>query len=222
MKNLIISILYKLGVCKVLPISFVNAVTIKENNEKLVNIKNIKGFLFVDELSNRREVLLRHTVVEMLKQASQALPKNYYIMIDSAYRPILEQKKLWEFTYKNAKRDNPNLTDKALLKMVNALCVNPNVGFGGHQTGGAVDVILCDKNGVEYDMGEPTQTGAKNITAKQSENRQILSKAMESAGFKNYPYEWWHFCYGDRMWAAYSNKKVAFYGYYDDKRKTFS
>ena len=35
---------------------------------------------------------------------------------------------------------------------------------------------------------------------------------MENAGFKNYPNEWWHFCYGDRMWAAYSKRKDCFYG----------
>lgn len=35
---------------------------------------------------------------------------------------------------------------------------------------------------------------------------------MEKAGFQNYPFEWWHYCYGDRMWAAYSGKKTCFYG----------
>ncbi|HAE24988.1 MAG TPA: hypothetical protein DCG33_06580 [Prevotellaceae bacterium] len=34
---------------------------------------------------------------------------------------------------------------------------------------------------------------------------------MQCAGFANYPAEWWHFCYGDKMWAAYNNKKTAFY-----------
>lgn len=35
---------------------------------------------------------------------------------------------------------------------------------------------------------------------------------MKKNGFVNYPNEWWHFCYGDRMWAAYSGKKTCFYG----------
>ncbi len=46
----------------------------------------------------------------------------------------------------------------------------------------------------------------------QKQNRAILKNAMEKAGFKNYPHEWWHFCYGDRMWSAYSKQKECFYG----------
>ena len=36
---------------------------------------------------------------------------------------------------------------------------------------------------------------------------------MQKLGFANFPAEWWHFCYGDKMWAAYKSKKTAFYGY---------
>lgn len=42
-------------------------------------------------------------------------------------------------------------------------------------------------------------------------NRLILLRAMQRAGFVNYPTEWWHFSYGDKMWAAYCNKKTAVY-----------
>jgi D-alanyl-D-alanine dipeptidase len=31
----------------------------------------------------------------------------------------------------------------------------------------------------------------------------------------NYPAEWWHYSYGDRMWAAYSNRRTAIYGVLD-------
>jgi len=32
---------------------------------------------------------------------------------------------------------------------------------------------------------------------------------MHSAGFSNFPGEWWHFSYGDRVWAAYLRKTHA-------------
>ena len=35
---------------------------------------------------------------------------------------------------------------------------------------------------------------------------------MQDAGFVNYPAEWWHYCYGDKMWAAYSHEKYAIFG----------
>ena len=35
---------------------------------------------------------------------------------------------------------------------------------------------------------------------------------MTQSGFINYPLEWWHFCYGDKMYAAYKFEKKAIYG----------
>ena len=98
-----------------------------------------------------------------------------------------------------------------------------NIGIagvgGGHQTGGAVDLGLCDNEGRELDMGTQyrehtpkTVTKCKLLSEEQRSNRAILLKAMRRAGFVNYPAEWWHFCYGDKMWAAYSNRKIAVYG----------
>ena len=92
-------------------------------------------------------------------------------------------------------------------------------GIGrGHQTGGAVDLSFCDKNGKELDMGTQyrefnlmTATHSNALNDDQCSNRIVLLKAMQSAGFVNYSAEWWHFVYGDKMWAAYSSKRVAIY-----------
>lgn len=35
---------------------------------------------------------------------------------------------------------------------------------------------------------------------------------MQDADFVNYSGEWWHFCYGDKMWAAYKHRRYAIYG----------
>ena len=43
-------------------------------------------------------------------------------------------------------------------------------------------------------------------------NRMILKKSLENAGFVNYPEEWWHFSYGDQHWAEAKNKDYAIYG----------
>jgi D-alanyl-D-alanine dipeptidase len=80
----------------------------------------------------------------------------------------------------------------------------------GHPTGGAVDIVLI-QDGKELDMGtkfndEPvapenlTYTDCPFIAPEQRVNRQMLSQAMESVGFVNYPAEWWHFSYGDPYW----------------------
>ncbi|MFC3815848.1 M15 family metallopeptidase [Lysobacter sp. GCM10012299] len=75
----------------------------------------------------------------------------------------------------------------------------------GHSRGATVDltVLQCaaDGNGcVPLDMGTPfdffdtrANTDSALVDARQRENRQRLRSAMERAGFRNYPMEWWHF-----------------------------
>ena len=69
---------------------------------------------------------------------------------------------------------------------------HPRTGFGGHQTGGAVDVTLCRSDGTEYDMGTgysalspEIKTSSKKILLTQRKNRKILKMCMEKAGFIN-------------------------------------
>lgn len=44
------------------------------------------------------------------------------------------------------------------------------------------------------------------------QNRRFLYKVMKSAGFSNYPDEWWHWSCGDNMDAANTGKDFAIYG----------
>lgn len=76
----------------------------------------------------------------------------------------------------------------------------------GHSRGSTVDVGLATKcpssGGVPHllDMGTPfdffdprSHTDSPDIAAEQSRRRRLLVDAMRSAGFRNYPKEWWHF-----------------------------
>ncbi len=77
------------------------------------------------------------------------------------------------------------------------------------------------ENGKEIDMGtrfnaDPLESDFSNFTnADVPEEiklkRQILTNAMESVGFVNYPTEWWHWSYGDRYWAFIKGKPFALY-----------
>ena len=218
-KDRIKLMLWNLGLRKTIPSAAINNIPIKENHDKLVNIKQDQSLYFADELQARDSVLLREQVYNNLKNAQQYLPENYFFKIYSAFRPIAEQQQRGDHHYRHIKSLNPDLPDSEIIKKVKAICADPRFGFGGHQTGGAVDISLCNKRGHDYDMGTkylennaqtPTKSGTLNLEQKQ--NRAILKNAMEKAGFKNYPPEWWHFCYGDRLWSAYSKQKECFYG----------
>ena len=39
---------------------------------------------------------------------------------------------------------------------------------------------------------------------------------MKFSGFVQHPNEWWHFSYGDQLWAWTTNANAGFYGSVDD------
>jgi D-alanyl-D-alanine dipeptidase len=75
----------------------------------------------------------------------------------------------------------------------------------GHSRGATLDLTLlqCDGSdanctpldmGTEFDFFDTAaNTDSSKITAAQRNNRQRLRAAMEHAGFRNYPLEWWHY-----------------------------
>ena len=93
-----------------------------------------------------------------------------------------------------------------------------------HSTGGALDVTLADKYGNILEMGsdidQMDDTSIpdfyKNIEEEESniwnDRRNLLREIMIKFGFAQHPNEWWHFSYGDQLWAWKNNEAFAFYG----------
>ena len=212
-------LLWRLGRRQTVPAAFINDVPILENGEVMVDIKQDGSLQFHRDLKKQKSVFLRVKVYQLLKQAQRTLPKGYYFKICSAYRSLIEQRQLWDEECRRQQAAHPEWTRAELLRRVKAVYADPRFGFGGHQTGGALDVTLCDSKGHDYDMGtaylemgKSTPMWALRLSREARRNRRILYRAMAKQGFQNYPPEWWHYCYGDRMWAAYKRKKNAFYG----------
>lgn len=71
-----------------------------------------------------------------------------------------------------------------------------------HPKGLAVDVTLARLDGQYFDMGSDfddfsprAHVDAEGLTRQQADNRQLLRAVMSQAGFRQWPYEWWHFDY---------------------------
>ncbi len=218
-KDILKKIMFCLKLRDTLPARIVNKVHIKDNNERLIDLKTDGTFFFGDELQKREAVYLRETVYKKLCKARNYLPENYCFKIYSAFRSQQEQQMLWDEKYKQMKSKYPDLPEEQLIFRVKSVCADPRFGFGGHQTGGAVDISLCNPDGIDYPMGtkwaevnKKTKTKSKFLSDEEHKNRFILVNVMKKVGFVNYPPEWWHYCYGDRMWAAYTCKNSCIYG----------
>jgi len=217
-------LLFKLGIREVLPKKIIGKIKINENNEKLVKIDSNK-FIFDEGIE--KPVYIRTSVYEKLCTLDNWIKKdNYKIKLFDAYRSLDKQKEFWKDTIEETKQNNPNLSEEEIIRKTSLKLANPTNGIGGHQTGGAIDITLVDENNEELDMGSKylehiaqTYTNCKDLSDIQKKNREYLLEKMKKLDFVNFPTEWWHYCYGDRMWAAYKGKKECFYGYIELPKK---
>lgn len=99
-----------------------------------------------------------------------------------------------------------------------------------HMTGGVVDITLkelfSDEHlpmGTDFDVVHESAfteylenlSGLRELTREESlalRNRRLLYWVMHEVGMANNPNEWWHYSYGDQMWAKISEAPIALYG----------
>lgn len=191
----------------ILPKKYWERVVIVENNDPMVTYEGC---------------LVRKQVAEKLDQVKQILPEGYFLKIIEGYRSLEKQQQAWDRKWNQVVLENPNWSKNQIDTEVRLVVARP-VGVTNHICGGAVDVCLINAQGDMFDFGTEyapaDEEGRKKcpmfsnlLTSEQKKNRKILRKAMESAGFVWYPGEWWHYCYGDRMWAVYTNRNKCMYG----------
>lgn len=209
---------------KTLPRSAWKNIVISENNEPLVEIiETEKIKLGLIKKSYPVSFLIRKTIKEKLEQSSERLPDGIVFVVIEAHRSLEAQQEEWDRIFSQIKGENTSLSDEEVEQQVRLLVAKP-APLANHNCGGALDITLAFENGNLLDMGTPYiseatiedkkkfQMFSEEITKDQKENRKILRDALETEDFVWYPGEWWHYCWGDRMWAVYSNQTECFYG----------
>lgn len=137
---------------------------------------------------------LHRIAAAKLRQAAEALQRvapGHRLVVFDALRPRSVQWELWR-----------QVEGTAQQKYV----ANPK-GGSIHNFGFAVDLSILNGEGRELDMGTPFDDFTPlaqpryeekylkegKLTAAQIENRRLLRRVMEEAGFEGLRIEWWHF-----------------------------
>ena len=183
---------------------------------------------------------LRQQVLDKLFR-SQALLQQQYpgwrIQLFDAYRPVAVQQFMVNYTFRQIAAEHGADPDKlddlsyeqrqAIQNQVYQFWASPSDDPATpppHSTGAALDITLTHAAGGAVDMGspidEPSARSFPNHFANSADptqqaahqNRQRLYQAMAQAGFCQHPNEWWHFSYGDQLWAWQCRKPTAIYG----------
>ena len=168
---------------------------------------------------------LRAGVLQALLQAQTHLQKQnpgWRIQIFDAYRPVAVQQFMVDHTYqqllntwrsRHAGSPEPPPRDH-LLAQVHQFWAVPSHKLTTpppHSTGAAIDITLVDAQQQTVNMGseidEISERSSPNYFAdrpggeKFHQHRTRLANAMQAAGFRQHPQEWWHFSLGDQLWA---------------------
>ncbi|MBL4766584.1 MAG: D-alanyl-D-alanine carboxypeptidase family protein [Rhodobacteraceae bacterium] len=160
---------------------------------------------------------IRRVVFDKVMTCAEALPDGLCLMIFDAFRPRTRQWELWNPVFAQISKDHPEW-DKTRVYTEASRWVAPPDGFGsGHQAGAAVDLKLARTDRTELDFGG-LMKGLSGVAPTEwpvapgiRRNRDMLVTAMHATGMVNYPDEWWHFSYGDRLWAEVTGQNTAFF-----------
>jgi len=174
------------------------------------------------DVGYENEFIARESVVLKLVEAAAGLPSGIYLSVKETYRPLDIQKSIFNgrVIKLRSRPEHSNLSLEQVKHLAAQFIAPPSVA--GHPTGGAVDVSLLNEHQCELDMGcqydedETTSNGrcfstCSDLSAIQIQNRKMLFDCMHAAGFVNYPYEWWHWSYGDKYWAAVNGLSQSLY-----------
>ncbi len=183
---------------------------------------------------------VREGLIARLSSAQDVLQTSFpdlLIGIFDAWRPITVQSFMVEHAIneqcflKGIKRNNDRNSAqmKEVIDEVERFWAPPSLNPSmppPHSTGAAVDLTLIDKDFQLLDMGgEIDQIGvvsepnyflelAKTNSEYRvfNERRMTLKSVMTDQGFVQHPNEWWHFSFGDQLWAWKNNIPEAIYG----------
>ena len=217
-------------------------VTIKECNEKMLEIPRIFARFephpyqkLGAPYGDRSPYFLRSNVVTRLEKAQErltALKTGCRLKIFDAYRPLAVQrfminhdtnrvsKEKYGSSFSTLTLSEQNKVSEIIIHFWSPIGDEIHLNPPPHATGGALDLTIVDAKGIALDMGSAIDELVEasdsdyyfNSDTQEQKNRELLVEVMHYAGFTQLPTEWWHFSYGDQIWAVDNGRDVALYG----------
>ena len=171
----------------------------------------------------------RGEVFERLLRVAAALPGGVRLVVLDSWRPFAVQQYLYDSLSSALAAHYPRAGEAELERLTRQFVSPPSSSREApspHLTGGAVDVTLCDAQGRWLDMGSAFDEAVPaSYTAyferlaepdarqrRVRDHRRLLYHAMLDAGFSNLPSEWWHYDFGDQLWAWHTGATQALFG----------
>lgn len=174
---------------------------------------------YIAEHPNYKGVYVRSELASRLQTAADALDDKYRLVIRAGHRPVEVQRKILIDCANDYKEDNPSTSDEEALEHAREFVNDPDLTLPPHVCAAAVDVdVLDNTTGQLLDFGsklnddnEKSYLYYPNLTQEQKDNRLMLVTAMLDTGMASCMPEWWHFSYGDQIWAWFYSEENSLY-----------
>ncbi len=178
-------------------------------------------------------LLVRRSVAEKLSEVDSRLKRQgLKLHLFDAWRPRAVQAYFHDvWLPAELRKRRPELSDAEIAAEANRYWAAPSESEdrpAPHATGGAVDITIVLDDGQPLWMGslfddateiahtdrfERAEGALFSFSNEEARaNRRLLYWLMTEAGFANHPEEWWHYSWGDQMWAKLTGRDAAFYG----------
>lgn len=161
------------------------------------------------------EIWVRRSVAEALNRAAGLLPDGLCLILWDGWRPLSLQAELYEECREHLARTvhlRGAELERETLRFVSAPDPDP-ASPPPHLTGGAIDLTLGTDRGEPLPMGSDFDEFDDHASTSYYEdleeptdeqlryrvNHRLLGAVMTSAGFSNYPEEWWHYDLGNQF-----------------------
>lgn len=187
---------------------------------------DFEGGMYADYIAEHPEydgIYVRSELLKRLEAVANSLSEQYKLIVRAGHRPIAVQKRLLKECAQDYKDDHPGVSDEEALEHARTFVSDPEQELPPHCCAAAVDVDLMDLAGNQLvDFGSPVNLDEEisylhyeNISPIQKKNRMLLLAAMLEQGLASTAFEWWHFSYGDEVWAWFYHEPAALYGLID-------
>lgn len=173
-------------------------IKVKENYDCMVNIVNLMKQAKINYVIDKkvRPFLRKAFAKRFIKACKDFNKQGYIVRIESVYRSVDFQRKLFNLRCVKIQQLHPNKPIEKIKEMANVFTAGIPI-IAAHIAGAAIDITLLDAKhnpidfGCEYRHGTSKSfTNCKKLSKKQKYNRKIMVSTMSKYDLINYPYEY--------------------------------
>ncbi len=198
-------------------------VAIRDDGSPLISLVD-SGFDLVFEPSIMKDYkyLVRAAVHAKIGRISKLLnDMDKTLIIRSVWRSFDHQQLLWDRNLEVARKQNPGKSSDELERITMEFTAPREKSM--HATGGAVDALIYDpendrvldfgtNSGFKMDLNTKCYPLHPGVSSEAKKNRKLLMDLFENEGFVCDLTEYWHFNYGNAVWALQKGRASAKYG----------